>query len=575
MVAVAGRCTAPVDRNPFKYMNVDSTSVLVLFRHLIWWLLAFAFASAGNSMLARIAMMAMTTSSSMSVNADRWRPGKECFFIDGELILPLSNEWSSPGPQSTLYTRATRGRLARMPSPNAASPLVRMTGIGKRFGPVTVLSNVDLEVYPGEVLILAGENGAGKSTLIKILGGVHTDFEGRIEIEGRVVRPRTPLEANALGVAVIYQELSLVPSMTVANNIFLGRSLNRGGFVEDRRQRVEARRLLDQLGIEIDVDARVGDLPIAQRQLTEVAKALSRNARVIVMDEPTSALNAPEVEKLFGLIASLKARGCGIVYITHKMEEIQRVADRITVLRDGQRVGTASAAELPAAKLIQWMVGREMEDQFPRHAGQPGEERLRLEQFTVPASGGAARPLVDGISVSVRAGEILGLGGLQGSGASQLFLGLFGGFGRRVKGRAWVNGRPLSIASPRRAINQGIALLTNDRKATGLVLPLSIIANTTLADLPRLSRGGWRRPGREEDVTQDHARTLGLRAASLDMEVNTLSGGNQQKVALAKWLQTTPQVLLLDEPTRGIDVGAKREVYQLLNTLTARGMAIL
>ncbi len=450
-----------------------------------------------------------------------------------------------------------------------------MTGIGKRFGPVTVLSGVDLEIRPGEVLILAGENGAGKSTLIKILGGVHTEYEGRIEIQGRTVRPRTPLEANALGVAVIYQELSLVPSLPVADNIFLGRSLSRRGFIQDRRQRTEARRLLDQLGIDLDVEALVGDLPIAQQQLVEIAKALSRDAKVIVMDEPTSALNAPEVEKLFSLVAGLKQRGCGIVYITHKMEEIQRVADRITVLRDGQLVGSAPAAELPPAKLIEWMVGREMEDQFPRHATHVGAERLRLEGFTVPSPDAAARPLVEEVSLTVRAGEIVGIGGLQGSGASHLFLGLFGAYGRRVRGRALVDGRPLRVGSPRAAINQGLALLTNDRKATGLVLPLSIIANATLADLPQLASGGWRRPGREAAVTAEHGRTLGLRAASLEMEVGALSGGNQQKVALAKWLQTRPRVLLLDEPTRGIDVGAKREVYQLMNALTAQGLAIL
>ncbi len=455
------------------------------------------------------------------------------------------------------------------------SLLVRMRGISKRFGSVQVLRNVDLEIFGGEVLILAGENGAGKSTLIKILGGVHTDFEGAIDIAGKPARPKSPLEANALGVAVIYQELSLVPAMTVADNIFLGRSLTRAGLVDDRGQRAQAQRLLDQLGIEIDVDQRVEDLPIALQQLTEIAKALARNAKVIVMDEPTSSLNAPEVEKLFGLIHDLKARGCGIVYITHKMEEIERIGDRISVLRDGQHIGTAPASELPPEKLVQWMVGREMESQFPRHATQAGQERLRLENFTVVDPRGSGRPAVADVSLAVRAGEILGVGGLQGSGATEMLTGLFGGYGRHVRGRALLNGRPLMISSPRQAINQGVALLTNDRKATGLVLPLSIIANATLADLPRLASGGWRRAGRELAATRSQAERLSLRAASLDMEVAALSGGNQQKVALAKWLQTRPQLLLLDEPTRGIDVGAKREIYQLMNALTAQGIAIM
>ena len=450
-----------------------------------------------------------------------------------------------------------------------------MRGITKRFGPVTVLEDVRLDIHGGEVHVLAGENGAGKSTLIKILGGVHADFGGTLEIGGREVHPRSPLEANALGVAVIFQELSLVGSMTVADNIFLGRPRTRGGFVDDRGQRRQARQLLEQLGIDIDVDQRVEDLPIAAQQLTEIAKAMAQNARVLVMDEPTSSLNAPEVEKLFGLIAQLKARGCGIVYITHKMEEIERIGDRITVLRDGRYVGSASAAELPPAKLVEWMVGRELEAQFPRHAPHLGAERLRLEHFSVMVPQRTGRPVVDDVTLALHAGEIVGVAGLQGSGNSELFRGLFGGYGRRVSGTALLNGKPLEIRTPRRAIAQGVALLTNDRKATGLVLSLSITANATLAELPRLSPGGWRRPARELAAARGLGEALSLRAASLEMEVGMLSGGNQQKVALAKWLAIQPQVLLLDEPTRGIDVGAKREIYQLMNDLTEQGIAIL
>jgi ABC-type sugar transport system ATPase subunit len=454
--------------------------------------------------------------------------------------------------------------------------LVRMRGITKRFGPITVLQDVDLEIRSGEVLVLAGENGAGKSTLIKILGGVYTEFDGTIELAGRSVRPRSPAEANDLGVSVIFQELSLVRSMTVADNLFLGRPAARFGFVNERAQQAAAREWLDRLGIGTDVSRRVEDLPIAEQQLIEVAKALARSARVIVMDEPTSALGAPEVEKLFGLIRDLKARGCGLVYITHRMEEISRLADRIAVLRDGRLVGEAPASELPAPKLVQWMVGREMKAQVTRGAVTPGAERLRLERFTVFSGRRDARPAAKDISLTVRAGEIVGVAGLQGAGNSALFWGLFGAWGRRrVAGRALLNGRPLAIQSPAAAIRQGVALLTNDRQGTGLVLSLSVVANATLADLPRLSPGGWRRPRRELAATEKLGAALSLRTSSLHAEAGALSGGNQQKVALAKWLQTAPQVLLLDEPTRGIDVGAKREIYAWMDELASRGVAIL
>lgn len=452
-----------------------------------------------------------------------------------------------------------------------------MTGITKRFGHVTVLSDVSFEVRAGEVHILAGENGAGKSTLIKILAGVHTDFEGAIEIEGRQVRPASPLEANELGVAVIHQELSLVPSMTVADNIFLGRHITRRGFVADRQQHMEASRLLGRFEIDVNAGHLVEDLPIATQQLIEIAKALSQDAKIIVMDEPTSALSAVEVEKLFGLIQQLKERGCGIVYISHKMEEIERIADRITVLRDGRFVGCDTAAALPVSKIINWMVGRDVEQQFPRHTPELGGERLSIKDFTVAAAsrGRDELPAVEDASLSVRAGEIVSLAGLQGSGASELLWGLFGARGRRASGSMMLDGQAVTIRSPREAISRGIALLTNDRKANGLVLSMSVIANAVMADLPRLSPWGLRRADRERVAADRSARQLKLRAASLDMAVSELSGGNQQKVALAKWMQIEPRLLLLDEPTRGIDVGAKREIYQLMNEWTARGIAIL
>jgi len=456
------------------------------------------------------------------------------------------------------------------------TPLVRMKDIGKRFGSFWALTGAGLDIYPGETHILAGENGAGKSTLIKILAGVYREFEGTIEIGGKAVRPRSPLEAEELGVSVIHQELSLVPSMSVADNVFLGRSLTRrGGFVDTRAQAAVARQYLEQLGVKVDVRSPIEQLPIATQQLIEIAKALGRNAKVIVMDEPTSALSSPEVDRLFQMIDGLKARNCGIVYITHKMEEIERIADRITVLRDGRLVGSAIAPELPIPKLIQWMVGREIDQQFPRHTPTMGKERLRIEDFSVFPRGFHGKPDVEKVSLHVRAGEILGIGGLQGSGATELLTGLFGGYGSLWKGKVFFNGQAVRTRSPRQAIDRGIALLTNDRKATGLILPMSIVSNTTIADLPRLSPGGWLRMKRERGVTEKLSDSLNLHSASLDRSVSELSGGNQQKVVIGKWLQTDPSLLLLDEPTRGIDVGAKREIYRLMNEWTRQGIAII
>jgi ABC-type sugar transport system ATPase subunit len=464
-------------------------------------------------------------------------------------------------------------------TPSASKqPLLRLRSVSKRFGTVQVLSSVNMDIFGGEVHILAGENGAGKSTLIKILGGVYSDYEGVVELDGKPIRPTSPLAANALGVAVIFQELSLVGSMSVTDNLFLGQPITRGGFVRASEQRRRAREMLAKLGLNIDVDQQVEQLPIGSQQMVEIAKAVSRNARVLVMDEPTSALSRPEVAKLFDLIAQLKQRGCGIVYITHKMEEVEQIGERITVLRDGKSVGSAPAKDLPVPTLVQWMVGRELEEQFPRHMPDPAApERLRIEGLSVYSDAASTKPVVHNISFSARRGEIIGIGGLQGSGASQLLLGLFGAYGARdVRGRVLLDTQPLKIQSPRASIDNGVALLTSDRKTSGLVLPMSITANTTLAVLNRLDApGGWRREGRERAMARELGQSLRLRAASMQLEVGALSGGNQQKVVLAKWLATEPKLLLLDEPTRGIDVAAKREIYQLMNQWTARGITIL
>ncbi len=459
-----------------------------------------------------------------------------------------------------------------------ASLLLVMSGVFKSFGRQRVLRDVDFDLRAGEVHVLAGENGAGKSTLIKILGGVHHPDGGRIRLNGRERRFRTPREAAAAGVAIIHQELSLVPSMSVADNVFLGRERSTRGWMHYADQNRHTRQVLDRLGLDIDVQRPVGAFPISVQQLIEIGKALGYNARVIVMDEPTSALNEPEVERLFETVADLKNRGCGIIYITHKLEEVYRIADRITVLRDGVRIATATAREMPAARLIHNMVGRDLVETGASAASTPHADRpvrLAVCGITVPAGGRGHRPRVQNVSFAVRAGEIVGLAGLQGSGNSDLLWGLFGALGRGVTGQFEINGTVYRPRSPRHAIRNGIALLTNDRQRTGLVPSMSVMANATLAAVHRVSPGGWVRGGREATLAAESTQSLRLRAASLQQPVATLSGGNQQKVAMAKWLNTEPQVLLLDEPTRGVDVGAKEDIYQLMDQWREAGLAIV
>lgn len=427
-------------------------------------------------------------------------------------------------------------------------PLATMRAITKRYGSTTALQNVDFTVLPGEVHILAGENGAGKSTLIKILAGVAAADEGSVQTEGPV--------------AVIYQELSLIPSMSIADNLLLGRHPARHGWLRNAQARQEAKRLLDLVHLDLDPQRTVDSLPIGQQQLIEVAKAIGRECRLVVMDEPTSALSVPEVNQLFALIADLKSRGCGIVYITHKMEEIYRIGDRITVLRDGRLVGSNPIGALPAPRLIEWMVGREICEQFPARQPVLGPERLTLQSFSVSNN-------VRDVSFTLRAGEIMGIAGLQGSGATELLSGLFGCV--PTTGHALLDGVQLKPRSPRQAIARRVALVPNDRKTSGLVLSMSVTDNTTLA----AARSPWRSPTREQDLAREATAALHLRAASLEMNASELSGGNQQKIVLAKWMLTQPSVLLLDEPTRGVDVGAKREIYQWIFECAAKGTAIL
>jgi len=454
--------------------------------------------------------------------------------------------------------------------------LLQMQHICKDFSGAQVLTDVNLfDLNAGEVHILAGENGAGKSTLIKILAGVHTDYAGSINIGSKPVKFSSIHEAAAAGISVIHQELSLVPTMDVAENIFLGREKSRYQWLAKKEMNKLACELLDRLGLNIDVSRNVEDYPLSTQQMIEICKALAFDCRIIVMDEPTSALTDVEVEKLFSIIAKLKQNGCGIIYITHKMEEIYRIADRITVLRDGRCIGTAKTSELDQSKLIQWMVGRELNQQFPRHRSKNGSVVLKVKDFSVADPAGKTMPAVSSVSFSVKKGEILGIAGLQGSGNSELLNGLFGTYGRNVQGNIELDGRSYNPKTPSNAISSGLSLLTNNRKTTGLVLGMNIVHNTTLAALKKYSSAGWLRPSKELETAQRHSRSLNLKSAGLSMRVDSLSGGNQQKVAIAKWVETEPKVFLLDEPTRGVDIGAKHDIYELMNKWTANGIAIV
>ena len=454
--------------------------------------------------------------------------------------------------------------------------ILQMTGIEKSFGAGPVLEKVDWDVRAGEVHVLAGENGAGKTTLVKILAGAHARDAGEIFLDGRRVSFRSPSDAARRGISAIHQDTSLVLSMTVADNIFLGREIVRRGLgVDFRAQKRKARQLLGQLGLDLDLSLPLGDFPVSVRKMVEIAKALVHEARVIIMDEPTSSLNETEAARLFEIIRRLRDGRRAVVFISHRLEEIYRLADRITVLRDGRRVGTFAAAALPPDRLVAAMVGRELGRQFPARRAVPGRPVLRVRNFSVPDAAGRKAWSVEEASFDLHEGEILCFVGLQGSGKSELFHGLFGALGENVRGRVELEGEAFRPRCPAASIRRGLALLTNDRKRSGLVAGLSVARNMSLASLPAFSPGGWIRESREAIAAAQNVRAFDIRARSVGQEVGTLSGGNQQKVVLAKWLETRPKVLLLDEPTVGVDVGAKHEIYRMMDGWTAEGKAIL
>ncbi len=449
-------------------------------------------------------------------------------------------------------------------------------GVTKRFGGVKALDGAYLEVRAGQVTAVMGENGAGKSTLMKVLAGVYQEYEGHVLLHGREVAFANPRQAQEQGVAIIHQELNLIPNLSVAENIFLGREfLDRLGLIDFRRMRRESAAFLHRLDLDVDPRTQVSMLRVGQQQIVEIARALALNARVIIMDEPTSAISEREVDVLFGLIGALKREGVAIVYISHKMDEVFRIADQITVMRDGRTIGSAPRTQLGHDDVVRMMVGRDLEDFFVQTEAAHGSEVLRVEKIRLPHPDRPGDFLVKDVSFSVAAGEVLGLFGLMGAGRSELFETIFGLHAKTSSGRVFLEGREIRVTSCAEAIEAGLALVPEDRKRQGLVMDMSLAASISLASLTQVERFGFLSDRRERALAGDFGQRLSIRAASLRQPVKHLSGGNQQKVVIAKWLATRPRVLLLDEPTRGIDVNAKNQIYQLIHELAAAGLAIV
>jgi D-xylose transport system ATP-binding protein len=458
-----------------------------------------------------------------------------------------------------------------------SAPLLEMRNITKSFPGVRALDGVSFDLHAGELHALVGENGAGKSTLMKVLGGVYPygSYGGEILLEGRERRFHHIREAEGAGIAIIFQELSLIKDLSIGENIFLGREPNRFGVIRWDELYSRAQRLLDELNLQLDPRTPVGQLGIGQQQLVEIAKALSQEARILVLDEPTAALTDAEVETLFTILNGLQARGVGMIYISHKLDEVFRMSHRITVLRDGRTVGTKPADELDQARVIALMVGREVGNIFPKAEHVPGEVVFEARDITVEDPDVRGKLLVDRVSFAVRRGEVLGIAGLMGAGRSELLTAIFGAHAGRVHGQLLVEGKPVQIRSPAEAISYGIGFVTEDRKRYGLVLDQTILNNATLASLEQISGRFVTNVDAERAACERAAHDLRIKAPTVLTIAGTLSGGNQQKVVLAKWLLTKPRVLFLDEPTRGIDVGAKQEIYAHINRLASEGLAIV
>ena len=465
-------------------------------------------------------------------------------------------------------------------SPLETPTLLSMQKIGKRFGPVAALADVNFSVRPGEIHALVGENGAGKSTLMKVLSGVYPagSYEGDILFDGQMRQFRGIRDSEALGIIIIHQELALIPLLSIAENVFLASPPSRFGVIDRAAVYTRTRALLEQVGLQETPEIRVGDLGIGKQQLVEIAKALSKQVRLLILDEPTASLNERDSAALLRLLAEFRSRGIASILISHKLNEVSTVADRITVLRDGRTVETIDCADGPAPedRIIRGMVNRDMEHRFPPHTPNLGEVVFRVEDWSAWHPLYKQRQVVKHVDFDVRRGEIVGIAGLMGAGRTEFAMSVFGrSYGRDISGRAFMDGREVDLSTVARAIAAGLAYVTEDRKHLGLLLGEDIRKNVTLANLPGVSRRGVLDDIAELQVSDKFRGQMRIRCSSVYQQSGTLSGGNQQKVVLSKWLFSGPEVLILDEPTRGIDVGAKYEIYQIINALAESGKGVV
>jgi ribose transport system ATP-binding protein len=454
--------------------------------------------------------------------------------------------------------------------------VLQAKSISKAFGGIKALDGVSLDIHAGKVNAIVGENGAGKSTLMKILSGVHREYEGQIVLEGKPVTFAHPRQAQDNGIAIIHQELNLIPYLSVAENVFLGREfVGLTGLIDYRAMHRETTKLLERLDLHINPRVAVSSLRVGQQQVVEIAHALSLHARIVIMDEPTSAISKHEIEVLFDLIRSLTAQGVAIVYITHKLDELFQIAHTVTVLRDGRVVGSSAIEDVTHDAIVRMMVGRDMQDFFVKANAAKPRDVLGIQNVCLAHPRRRDDFVVDHASFEVKAGEVLGLFGLMGAGRTELLETIFGLHPKRSAGRIFLDGRRVEIKSPTDAIDLGIGFVTEDRKLEGLILDMSVAENISLASLKQTERFGFLSGAIENRLAQDYVERLRIKTPSVKQIVENLSGGNQQKVVITKWLATNPRVLLLDEPTRGIDINAKNEIYRLISELAREGLAIV